>query len=117
MDLQRYWNDVRAVMETLPRQKIYYLISIDNPEKGTTAGRVMDVADAKQAAKLIVGRTHVVASPADVERFESAEKLAAEELAEIEYRRKGQLAMPKELQDLVKMAARREEPDAKKKEK
>jgi len=106
MDLNRYWADVRAVMDKLPRQQVYYLVSVENTDKGTVGGRVMDLADAKQVAKLIVGKTHALASEEQIAQFLKEQDEAALALAKTELGRKGQLAMPQELQDLVKLAAR-----------
>jgi len=106
MDLNRYWADVRAVMDELPRQRIYYLVSVENSDKGTVGGRVMDLADPKQVAKMIVGKTHTLASEEQIAQFLREQDEAALALAKIEMGKKGQLAMPQELQDLVKLAAR-----------
>jgi hypothetical protein len=110
MDLKKYYSDIRAVEATLPPQKIYYLVSLDNPDKNITGGRVLDVATARQAAELIVGRTHRPADPADIERFRADEKRLSEEYAAAEYKRRGNLAMPEELQELVRMAIRNVDP-------
>ena len=111
MDLQKYWNDVRAEVAKLPRQRIYYLVSIDNPDKGITAGRVMDLSDAKQVARRIVERTHVLATAEQIAAHQVDQERQSEELAAVELGRKGQLAMPKELQDLVRLATRNAAPD------
>lgn len=105
MDLKQYWHDVRGVMDKLPPSEMYFLISISNPDKGTTAGQVFAIADPKQAARRIVERTHVMASPADIERFHANQERQDQELAEMEYARKQQMGMPKEVQDLIKLAA------------
>jgi len=104
MDLNKYWNDVRAKMAELGRQQVYYLISLDNPEKGITAGRVMDLSDCKQAARRLVERTHALATPEQIAEHLAAQQRQVEQLAEAEQARKSQLAMPKELQDLVRLA-------------
>jgi len=104
-DLNKYWNDVRAVQAQLPKARIYYLVTIDNPEKDVAAGRVMDFGDSKQAARRIVERTHVLATAEQVAAWQAQQQKQVEELAEAELNRKGQLAMPKELQDLVRLAA------------
>jgi len=117
MDLNKYWNDVRAVQASLPRQRMYFLVSIDNQEKDVGAGRVMDMADPKQVARRIVERTHVLASPEQIAEWEAQQKAQGEQLAEAELNRKGQLAMPKELQELVRMAAEGVRATEKKKEK
>jgi hypothetical protein len=106
MDLGKYWSDVRAVMEKLPRQQIYYLVSIENADKGIIAGRVMDFADPKMVARRIVERTHILATEEQIAAHKVAQERQEEELAAIELKRKGQLAMPQELQDLVRLAAR-----------
>jgi hypothetical protein len=104
MDLQKYWSDVRNVAAGLPKQPVYYLVSIENTDKNITGGRVMDIPTAKQAAELMVSRTHVLASPADIERFHADLQRQSDELAEAEYKRKQQFGMPKELGDLIRLA-------------
>lgn len=105
MDMQRFWADVRSLVEKMPDQKTYYLASLDHPDKGTTAGAVSEVADRKLAAKLIVGRTHIFATEEQIFDHLARQDKAAQDLAAIEQKRKGQLAMPQELQDLVRLAA------------
>ena len=111
MDLLKYWNDVRTEMAKLPRQRIFYLVSIENPDKGITAGRVMDLSDPKQVARRIVERTHILASAEQIAAHQADQERQSEELAAVELARKGQLAMPKELQDLVRLATRNVAPD------
>jgi hypothetical protein len=108
MDLTKYWNDVREVVAMLPEGPIVYLISLDNPEKGITAGRVMDMSDRKMAARRIVERTHELAKPHDIARFQAVQQKQLEDCAETEQDRKGQLAMPKDLQVLVREASKRQ---------
>ena len=121
MDLKKMYYDVHQLEASLPRQKIYYLASLDNPDKNINGGRVMDISTARLAAELIVGRTHRLASAEEIERFQADEVRNAQELAAIELKRRGQLAMPQELQDLVRMATRAvtdpPSADSKKKEK
>ncbi len=115
MDLTAYWNAVRAAQAKLPHQQMYYLISIENADRGTTAGRVMDLTDPKMVARRIVERTHILATPAEIAAHITAQDKAADDLAEIEQARKGSLAMPKELQDLVRLATKGAEPKTKEK--
>jgi hypothetical protein len=117
MDIKKYWRDVHAMAASLPHKQIYFLVSLDNPDKDITGGRVVDVNNATQAAELIVGRTHKLASEDDIDRFKADEKRNADELAAIEFKRKGQLAMPQELQDLVRMATRAVDPASPEKKK
>src|ERR1043165_6709643 len=106
MDLQKYWRDVREVMADLPERGVIYLVSIDNQDKGTTAGQVMDFTDRKQAARRIVEKTHVPANQLQVEQHLEAQRINEAQLAKIEMGRKDKLAMPQELQDLVRLATK-----------
>jgi len=106
MDIQKYWRDVIATAEELPNEKVFYLTSLNNADKGTTAGRVCDMTNRKEVARRIVEATHRLSTPAEIERFHADQKRQTEELAEIELKRKQQFAMPQELQTLVAMAAR-----------
>jgi len=105
MDLTAYWNNVRAIQAKLPHQQMYYLVSIDNADKGTIAGRVMDLTDPKLVARRIVERTHILATEREISAHKAAMEKQGEDLAELELNRKGHLAMPKELQSLVHLAA------------
>jgi cell division ATPase FtsA len=106
MDLNKYWADVKTVQLSLPPQPIYYLTSIDSPDKGIVGGRVMDVPNAKQAAERIVGRTHRLSTPEEIAQFKADLERQEQELADIELKRKGHLAMPQDLTDLVRMAVK-----------
>ncbi len=106
MDLQKYWNDVRAEMANLPHERVFYLVSVDNSDKGITGGRVMDLSDPKQVARRIVERTHILATRAQIAAHLATQQEQSDELDAIELKRKGNLAMPKELQDLVRLATR-----------
>jgi hypothetical protein len=105
MDLNKYWREVHAVMEQMPKAPVYYLMSLDNSEKGTTAGQVCDIADKKLAARRLVEKTHRMATPEEAERYVAHVKRQTEELAQIEIQRKQQFAMPQDLQTLIQTAA------------
>ncbi len=109
MDIRRYWADVRRVEETLPAPTnpptIIYLTSLDNADKGTTAGMVCDMIDRTAAARRLVEGTHRLSTPDEVIQHEARQKAQVEELAAIEIKRKQQFALPQELQTLVAAAA------------
>lgn len=112
MDIRAYWTQVRAIEATLEPQgiapnglPIYYLTSIDNPEKGSTPGQVADIAKSGEAARRLVERTHRVATEAEIFRFTENLKRQTDELAQIDIARKQQFAMPTELQTLITTAA------------
>jgi hypothetical protein len=111
-DLGKYYSDVRACVASLPLQPIYYVTSIDTGDRENKVGRVMDLPTARAAAECIVGRTHVLSTADEIARFKADLNVAAENLAAIELDRKGQLAMPKDMTDLVKVILRREEKEA-----
>lgn len=107
MDQRTYWNQVRKQEADLRKsgKGPYYLVSLDHPEKGITSGRVVGMADPGYAAKLIIDRTHrlatreeIAASQQDLAR--RTEQLAVETLA-----KKQKFALPQDLQDLVRVAA------------
>lgn len=105
MDLHQYWREVHEVMDTLPKADVYFLTSIPNSEKGTTAGSICDIGIKKEAARRIVEKTHRPSTPEEIEQFHANLKRQTEELAAIEIKRKQQFAMPQDLQTLVAAAA------------
>ena len=89
----------------MPPKKTYFLVSVNNPARDVTAGRVFDIPTSRQAAELIVDGTHVFASPEDIERWQEIQDRQAHELVEAEYARKQQFALPREMQDVMRVAA------------
>jgi len=111
-DLSKYYSDVRAMAASLPPAPVYYVTSLDTGDREGKPGRVMDMSSARLAAERIVGRTHRLSTEPEIEAFKAGLITAAKDLAAIEQDRKGQLAMPKDMTDLVKVILRREERDA-----
>ena len=105
MDITRYWRDVALAASQLPDAPVHYLVSLDNSEKGTTAGAVCEISDPKQVARRLVEKTHRLAKPEEAEQYREGVKRQTDELAAIEIKRKQQFAMPQELQTLVAAAA------------
>jgi hypothetical protein len=86
---QEYWARIRErraklaveLRETLhqPKGEVAILVSIDNPAKGITAGRVVAVS-LDQAAKLLTDGTHTLADARQVEEFQRKPKQAFQDV-------------------------------------
>ena len=99
---------ILRVMDTLTGDPPYFITSLDNPDKagGITAGVVFDLPNKLQAAGFIVEATHRPSTLAEIEAFYADQKLRGIQAAKDAMDRKGQLAMPQDLQDLVRLATR-----------
>lgn len=108
MNLKQMQRDAAALVRDpvrLPQQEIYYLLSLDNPDKDVAAGRVFEVSSRERAADFIVGRTHILAPLEAIAAFKAAQAQAFQDLAKSEYERKQQFALPREMQDVMRVAA------------
>lgn len=102
MDARQQWAIVSGVMQTLPDPP-YFLTSKSTPDGGR-AGVVMQIDDRKQVAQLIVAGSHRISTPSEIESLGIAEAAAVKFYADIETKNKQQMAMPQEVQDLVRLA-------------
>jgi hypothetical protein len=62
-DLKKYWQDIRAIQESLP--VVVWLMSLENRAKGQVAGSMAEVA-AAGAAKLLHGKSHRLATEEEI---------------------------------------------------
>jgi len=109
--ISEYWAGVRESAVGLPEET--WLISLDNREKGSTSGRVVQ-ATRDTAAKLIFERTHRVATENEIRAYLSEQEKVREGILEAEYQRKQHFALPKELAGLVEAVVRQSQTERKK---
>jgi len=62
-DLKKYWQDLRAIEETLP--DYVWLTSLENRSKGQVGGSIVEVTGAV-AAKLLHGKSHRPATEEEI---------------------------------------------------
>jgi hypothetical protein len=112
MNIREYWQGVRRIADTLPETVI--VMSLDKPERGTTAGQVSE-CDRDTAARLIFAGTHRQATDAEVEQYKAAQAEIRKSILKAEYERKQQFALPEEVSNLIKAAVVRsqQEPERK----
>jgi hypothetical protein len=101
MTIQEYWAEVRQVQKSLP--EAVFMVSLRNKEKGINAGAICE-CDAETAAKMIVEKTHELASEKQIEAWTKAQDAERAKHQAIELERRKQFAMPQELTDLVRLA-------------
>lgn len=65
MDLAKYWKQVGLLAEQLPAGEVVTLCSIDNEEKGTKAGAIVE-CERKLGAQRIVEKTHRLATAEEI---------------------------------------------------
>lgn len=104
MDMQAYWRGIRGIESSLPAGDQVYLTSVENREKQSVGGRTSPVGR-KLAAKMIADKTHRLATDEEIAAWHVAEDASRAHHAELEYSRKQQFAMPKELEGFVRLAA------------
>ena len=63
-DLQKYWQEIRALTDALPA--FVWLVSLDDPKRGMRGGCLVEVA-AVTAAKLLHGNSHRRATDEEIE--------------------------------------------------
>lgn len=104
-DIRAYWGRVNARLASLPPDEVLFVTSLDNPERagGVTAGRVSEVRR-KHAAELIVMNTHRLSTPEEITAYHTEAKVRSEDIAEKEYQRKQNFALPREVANLVAAA-------------
>lgn len=73
-DLKKYWQEIRALEESLGGDR--WLMSLENRVRGMVAGSMVEVA-AGVAAKLLYGKSHRLATDAEVETHQ-AQQLATQ---------------------------------------
>lgn len=85
-DLRKYWADVRAMELSLP--EFVWLASIEDLSRGQVGAAIVEVA-AAVAAKLLHGRTHRIATDAEVTAYREREDRLKRSAVEESLRRKG----------------------------
>jgi hypothetical protein len=65
MDIRQTAKAIRETMEAMPDRDVY-VVSVDNWDKGTTAGCIVQMSRAT-AARGLVERTHRLATPEEIE--------------------------------------------------
>jgi len=100
------------------REPVIFITSLDNPDKGSTPGSVVD-AFVDHAARRIVSGTHRKSTPEEIERFRAEQAARDRECRVIEERQKEKsvLALTPELaQQLGMVQVRNETAKSNKKE-
>lgn len=69
-NIRQYWQQVRA-MEATIADKEPFLMSLEDSSRGMVGGLVVQV-QRESAAKLILGKSHRLAMPDEIERHEQA---------------------------------------------
>lgn len=111
MNIREYWQGVRRISDTLP--EMVMVMSLDKPERGTTAGQISE-CDRETAARLIFAGTHRQATDAEVEQYKAAQAETRKAILKAEYERKQQFALPEDVANLIKAAVvRSQEPERK----
>lgn len=85
-DLKQYWQDVRALEQTLPA--FVWLMSLEEPERGMVGGRMAEVG-AAQAAPLLYNRSHRMATEEEIAAHLEQENQARKRSFQEGLRRKG----------------------------
>ncbi len=67
-DLRKYWLEIRAIEQTLAAD--VWLMSLENRGRGQVGGSIAEVA-AGAAAKLLYGKSHRLATDAEVETHQA----------------------------------------------
>jgi len=67
-DLKKYWQEIRAIEHSLAGD--VWLMSLENRARGQVAGSMAEVA-AGAAAKLLYGKSHRLATDAEVESHQA----------------------------------------------
>jgi len=78
MDTQQYYAILREQRETLAKQHpsgFCLVVSLDDPQRNVKAGAVCEVSVA-DCARLLLDRTHRVATPAEVEAYRDRQSVA-----------------------------------------
>lgn len=110
LSIQEYWQRVRALqadlVASLPQgaEQLFWIITEADQRSGLTGGTVCQ-CDAEMTAKMLFARTHRLATEAEVAAHNKAESDTRAVNAETEYKRKQNFALPKELTDLMTVAA------------
>jgi len=65
-DLKKYWQEIRAIEETLAAD--VWLMSLENKARGQVAGSIAEVA-AGAAAKLLYGKSHRLATSGEIDAY------------------------------------------------
>ncbi len=112
-NIRQYYDAIAATTERLPLAPMYYLTSLDTPDGGK-AGRVVDIVERKEAAKLLVANSHRISTPEEVQQFHDDLKMAEAERAAKEVKSKMQFAMPAEMTQLLAALANQGEQKTKK---
>lgn len=93
MSVTRYWVLVRTKREELAeRGQFHFLVSIDDPQKNTTGGTIIE-AETAIAAECLVRGTHRLATDDEVAAYRAEEERRRQEILEAERRRREELLL------------------------
>jgi hypothetical protein len=103
ISIHEYWERVLAIAAKLP--EVVTVISEGDDRTGARAGAVC-LCDAKTAAQLLFSRTHRIATEQEIADYEKAQSEERVRLADLEYKKKQNFALPTELTNLIDMAVK-----------
>src|SRR5689334_21033053 len=72
-DLKKYWQEIRALEESLGGDR--WLMSLENRARGQVAGSMVEAA-AGVAAKLLLGKSHRLATNEEIEAHQALQLVA-----------------------------------------
>jgi hypothetical protein len=114
-DARLFWVEVREAAKALPEDREYFwLKSVADKSSGTTGGAMVE-CDRRTAATLLVRKTHVLATPSEIDTFRKVLDLASAAIAEEEIRRNGKFTpafMEKMMNGFMHMVAQPAAPPA-----
>jgi hypothetical protein len=77
-DLKKYWQDIRAIQQSLPA--VVWLMSLENRAKGQVAGSMAEVA-AAAAAKLLHAKSHRLATEEEIQAHLTRQREAQRQIS------------------------------------
>jgi hypothetical protein len=85
-DLRRYWEEIRAIEQSLPQS--LWIVSLEDALRGYVAGMIVEVA-AAVAAKMLHAKTHRVATEEEVQAEQARQDVMKKSVAEEKLRKQG----------------------------
>jgi hypothetical protein len=92
-DLQKYWQEIRALTDALPA--FVWLVSLDDPKRGMRGGCTVEAA-AATAAKLLHVNSHRRATDEEIEAYRAGHAEAQRAAFHARLRIKGVTVVPVE---------------------
>ena len=86
-NIQRYWQDIRALEATIGDEEPF-LVSLDDRSLGMVGGLVVQIKR-ESAAKLILAKSHRLATPEEIEQYNLASQAREVELRDELMRKAG----------------------------